>query len=49
VKGVGGITKLVMLPNESHGYRARESMMHMLAETSAWLDKYVKNAIPPAK
>lgn len=46
VKGLGGTTRLVMLPNESHGYRARESIMTMLSETNAWLDKYVKNAKP---
>jgi dipeptidyl aminopeptidase/acylaminoacyl peptidase len=43
VKGLGGNARLVMLPNESHGYRARESILHMLAETSEWLDTYVKN------
>jgi dipeptidyl aminopeptidase/acylaminoacyl peptidase len=48
VKGLGGNAKLVMLPNESHGYRARESILHMLAETSEWLDRYVKNAAPVA-
>jgi len=37
---------MVVLPNESHGYRARESVMHMLWEMSAWLDEYVKNAPP---
>jgi dipeptidyl aminopeptidase/acylaminoacyl peptidase len=46
VKGLGGTARLVMLPNESHGYRARESIMHMLYETNNWLDKYVKNAKP---
>ena len=44
VKGLGGNARLVMLPNESHGYRARESIMTMLAETSDWLDRYVKHA-----
>ena len=44
MKGLGGNARLVMLPNESHGYRARESIVHMLAESDAWLDKYVKNA-----
>ncbi|KIQ98097.1 Dipeptidyl aminopeptidase [Lysobacter sp. A03] len=44
MKGLGGNARLVMLPNESHGYRARESIMHMLAEEDAWLDKYVKGA-----
>jgi dipeptidyl aminopeptidase/acylaminoacyl peptidase len=46
VKGLGGTARLVMLPNESHGYRARESISHMLYETNAWMDKYVKNAKP---
>jgi hypothetical protein len=35
-----------MLPHESHGYRARESILHMLWEMSEWLDTYVKP--PPA-
>ncbi|UMR32462.1 alpha/beta fold hydrolase [Massilia sp. MB5] len=46
VKGLGGTARLVMLPNESHAYRARESIMHMLYESNQWLDKYVKNAKP---
>ena len=35
-----------MLPKESHGYRARESILHMLAETDAWLEEFVKNPKP---
>lgn len=46
LKGHGATARLVMLPHESHGYRARESIMHMAAEITAWLDKYVKNAGP---
>jgi dipeptidyl aminopeptidase/acylaminoacyl peptidase len=46
IKGLGGTVRLVMLPYEAHGYRARESVMHMLWEMDAWLDKYVKNAKP---
>ncbi|CAN7688359.1 prolyl oligopeptidase family serine peptidase [Pseudoduganella sp. LjRoot289] len=46
IKGLGGTARLVMLPNESHAYRARESIMHMLYETNAWLEKYVKAAQP---
>jgi dipeptidyl aminopeptidase/acylaminoacyl peptidase len=41
VKGHGGTARLVMLPHESHGYRARESIMHMLWEMANWLQKYV--------
>ncbi len=48
VKGLGGTARLVMLPNESHAYRARESIMQMLYESNNWLEKYVKNAVPPA-
>jgi dipeptidyl aminopeptidase/acylaminoacyl peptidase len=43
VKGHGGTARLVMLPNESHGYRARESIMHTLWEMDCWLEKYVKH------
>lgn len=42
VKGNGGTARLVMLPYESHGYRARESVMHVLAEQIEWLDRHVK-------
>ncbi|MGY0634034.1 S9 family peptidase [Luteimonas sp. A478] len=44
IKGMGGQSRLVMLPNESHGYRARESILHMLYETDAWLEEHVKQA-----
>jgi dipeptidyl aminopeptidase/acylaminoacyl peptidase len=43
LKGHGAIARLVMLPFESHGYRARENILHMLWETYTWLEKYVKN------
>jgi dipeptidyl aminopeptidase/acylaminoacyl peptidase len=43
LKGYGATAKLVMLPNESHGYRAKESVLHVLAEMIEWFDKYVKN------
>lgn len=42
LKGHGATARLVMLPAESHGYRARESIMHMAWEMDQWLDKYVK-------
>ena len=44
LKGHGAKARLVMLPHESHGYRARESVMHALWEMTEWLEKYVKNA-----
>lgn len=43
VKGHGATARLVMLPHESHGYRARESVLHVLAEMFEWFDKHVKN------
>ena len=46
IKGNGGTVRLCMLPFESHGYRARQSVLHTQAETIQWLDKYVKNAKP---
>ena len=46
LRGVGGTARLVLLPHEDHGYRANESVRHVLAETVDWFDKYVKNAAP---
>jgi dipeptidyl aminopeptidase/acylaminoacyl peptidase len=43
LKGLGAPARLVMLPKESHGYRAKESILHLLWEQDNWLDKYVKN------
>lgn len=42
VKGLGGTARLVLLPNEAHAYRARESIMQMLAESNDWLERYLK-------
>ncbi|UAB80179.1 S9 family peptidase [Marixanthomonas sp. SCSIO 43207] len=43
LKGLGATARLVMLPKESHGYRAKESILHLLWEQDTWLDTYVKN------
>jgi len=43
LKGLGATARLVMLPKESHGYRAKESILHLLWEQDEWLDTYVKN------
>ncbi|WP_430809692.1 MULTISPECIES: alpha/beta hydrolase family protein [unclassified Carboxylicivirga] len=43
LKGLGATVRLVLLPSESHGYRARESVLHMLWEQDQWLEKYLKN------
>ena len=42
--GNGGTARLVMLPHESHGYRARESVLHCMAEMVGWLDRYLKSS-----
>jgi dipeptidyl aminopeptidase/acylaminoacyl peptidase len=43
LQGLGATVRLVMLPYESHGYRSRESLLHMLWEMQEWMDRYVKN------
>lgn len=43
LKGHGVTTRLVFLPHESHGYAAKESILHTLWEMDTWLEKYVKN------
>ncbi|CAI7779673.1 unnamed protein product, partial [Closterium sp. NIES-54] len=48
LKGHGVTTRMVLLPHEGHGYRARESLLHVLAEQSNWLDRYCKNRPAPA-
>ena len=49
LKGLGANARLVMLPKESHGYSARESILHMLWEQDQWLEKHVKNKTPDDK
>ena len=49
LKGQGATTRFVLLPHESHGYRARESLLHMLWEMETWLDLHVKIAPPDKK
>ena len=44
IRGKGGHARLVMLPNEAHGYSAYESIAHTLYEMVNWFDLYVKNA-----
>src|SRR5262249_54729918 len=49
LRGNGATVRLVTLPNEAHGYSARESVEHTLYEMISWFDKYVKNAPPRGK
>jgi dipeptidyl aminopeptidase/acylaminoacyl peptidase len=47
LKGHGATARLCMLPYESHGYRSRESLLHMLWEQEQWLEKYVRKSNTP--
>ena len=47
IKGLGGTARLVMLPHESHGYAAKESILHCLWEMDQWMEKYVKKLATP--
>ena len=42
LKGNGGSVRYVTLPDEAHGYAARESIQHTLWEMLRWFDQYVK-------
>lgn len=44
VRGAGGTARLVLLPHEDHGYRARENVEHVLWEQLTWFDKHVKGS-----
>jgi len=44
IKGHGGTVRFVLLPLESHGYAARESVLHMLWEMNNWMETYVRSA-----
>ena len=47
LKGHGATARYVVLPHESHGYRARESVLHALAEMLDWFKVYVKDGVKP--
>lgn len=42
VRGVGGTVRWLSLPYEGHGYRARESVEHVLFEQLEWFGRHVK-------
>ena len=41
LKGHGGTVRYVTLPNESHGYIARESVLHAVAEMLNWANRHL--------
>lgn len=40
LKGHGAPARVVLLPHEGHGYRARESVLHTLYEQDQWLERH---------
>lgn len=44
VAGNGGTARLVMLPCEGHAYRARESILHVIAEMLSWARRWTQQA-----
>lgn len=42
IKGHGGTVRYVVLPYESHGYSAKENILHLLWEQHQWLEQWVK-------
>ena len=49
VSGNGGTARLVMLPDEAHGYAARETIEDVLYEMLSWMERYVKDIQPGTK
>jgi dipeptidyl aminopeptidase/acylaminoacyl peptidase len=43
LKGLGAPVRLVLLPKESHGYAAKDNILHLLWEQDQFLQKYLKN------
>ncbi|MGD2114060.1 MAG: prolyl oligopeptidase family serine peptidase [Acidobacteriota bacterium] len=46
VRGSGGTARLVLLPFEDHGYRARETVEHVLWEQLRWFEEHLKGGGP---
>lgn len=42
LKGLGAPVRMVLLPKESHGYAAKENILHLLWEQDQFLEKYLK-------
>jgi dipeptidyl aminopeptidase/acylaminoacyl peptidase len=40
IQGTGGTARLVLLPHEDHGYRAQESILHVIEETFEWVGRH---------
>lgn len=44
IKGHGGTVRYVVMPFESHGYAAKENILHLLWEQNQWLERWVKGS-----
>jgi dipeptidyl aminopeptidase/acylaminoacyl peptidase len=42
IAGNGGTARLTLLPGEDHGYQARESVLHTVAEMLDWCERFVR-------
>ena len=42
LKGHGATVRYVTMPHESHGYAARESVLHVVAEMLNWCDRHLR-------
>lgn len=49
LKSFGAPVRLVILPKESHGYVAKENVLHLLWEQDQWLEEYVKKRVRSEK
>ena len=45
VRGNSGIILLVFLPDEAHGYRAKETIEDLLWEKFQWFHKHINGAV----
>ncbi|WP_432223010.1 prolyl oligopeptidase family serine peptidase [Flavobacterium sp. TMP13] len=43
LNGLGAPARMVILPKESHGYAAKDNILHLLWEEDQFLEKYLKN------
>ena len=46
LSGHGATVRYVTLPYEAHGYTARESVLHTVAEMLNWANEWVRDAKP---
>lgn len=45
LSGMGKPARLVLLPDEDHDYRARESQLHVMWEIVSWLGQHLRGKL----